>query len=482
MQFDIILAMDTEGGIGRNNQIPWDNTPIGLADKRWFQQKTTQFEGTAVIMGRKTWQSLSKPLVGRINIVVTRNKEFAVPEGVQKAASLQEALEWCETYSNHTFIIGGSQLYFESFKHPSRRFIYMTKIENNFQCDTFVDTTVLEDYNQFTESISLSFGPYHFPKNVKVFEQRTLAPYHHISYYYPKTNPSEVEYLRLLKEITDAPVRNNRTNVTTRGVFARSLRFPLCDEYGQKILPLATTKFTSFKSIYHELIWFLRGSTDTTYLKEHCVTIWDGNSSRAFLDSRGLQHYPEGATGPGYGYQWRNWNGMKIDQISNLIDGIKKKHWDRRHLVIAWNPGQNDEMALPPCHYSFQMYVEPDEQGNPKWLSCNVNMRSWDISIGGYFNICSYGLLTHMIAQICGLTAKELVINACDVHIYENNIAAVQEQLTRTPVAGPRFEFSYRVIEKQDLSIDDFTWTFSYEDMKVIDYFPQPPIKMEMVV
>ena len=225
-------------------------------------------------------------------------------------------------------------------------------------------------------------------------------------------------YLELLEEILQEGFeKNDRTGTGTLSLFGRQLRFDL-----QKGFPLLTTKKLHIRSILHELLWFLKGDTNTRYLKENKVRIWD-----EWADEKG-------DLGPIYGKQWRAFpkpEGGSIDQIADLIDGLKKNPDSRRHLVVAWNPGQIEDMALPPCHCLFQFYVARGK------LSCQLYQRSADFFLGVPFNIASYALLTHMVADQCDLEPGEFVWTGGDVHLYKNHIDQAREQLGREPRAFP---------------------------------------------
>lgn len=247
--------------------------------------------------------------------------------------------------------------------------------------------------------------------------------------------------------------KSDRTGVGTRSVFGYQMRFNLAEGF-----PLVTTKKLHIRSIVHELLWFLSGSSNIKYLHDNGVSIWD-----EWADENG-------DLGPVYGVQWRNWpspDGRKIDQISNLIEGIKKNPDSRRHLVVAWNPAEVDKMALPPCHCLFQFYV-----ANGK-LSCQLYQRSCDIFLGVPFNIASYSLLTHMVAQQCDLDVGDFVWTGGDCHIYKNHFEQVELQLSRTPRAYPKL-----VINRKPSSIFDY----KFEDFVIEGYDPWPHIKAPIAV
>lgn len=264
----------------------------------------------------------------------------------------------------------------------------------------------------------------------------------------------EVQYLHLLQELLrSGEPRQDRTGVGTQSLFGRQLRFDLSRGF-----PLLTTKKVHLKAVIHELLWFLSGDTNIRYLKENGVRIWDEWAS------------PEGNLGRVYGAQWRSWkkpNGETVDQIKGVVESIKKNPTSRRHLVVAFNPGEIEEMALPPCHAFFQFYV------SSKGLSCQLYQRSADIFLGVPFNIASYALLTMMMAQICGLKAHEFVHTFGDVHLYSNHVAQAQLQLSREPKSFPQ------MIINPDIR-DIFG--FNYEDFNLVGYDPHPAIKAEVAV
>ena len=247
--------------------------------------------------------------------------------------------------------------------------------------------------------------------------------------------------------------KSDRTGVGTRSVFGYQMRFNLAEGF-----PLVTTKKLHIRSIVHELLWFLSGSSNIKYLHDNGVSIWD-----EWADENG-------DLGPVYGVQWRSWpapDGRKIDQISNLIEGIKRNPDSRRHLVVAWNPAEVDKMALPPCHCLFQFYV-----ANGK-LSYQLYQRSCDIFLGVPFNIASYSLLTHMVAQQCYLEVGDFVWTGGDCHIYKNHFEQVELQLSRTPRAYPKL-----VINRKPSSIFDY----KFEDFVIEGYDPWPHIKAPIAV
>ncbi len=257
------------------------------------------------------------------------------------------------------------------------------------------------------------------------------------------------QYLELCQRVLDEGVlKEDRTGTGTISVFGHQMRFNLQDGF-----PLITTKKLHLKSIIHELIWFLKGSTNVKYLQDNGVRIWNEWAKE------------DGELGPIYGYQWRSWpaaNGEYVDQIKQVIDSIKNNPDSRRHIVSAWNVGQLDDMQLPPCHILFQFYVADGK------LSCQLYQRSADLFLGVPFNIASYALLTMMVAQVTGLELGDFVHTLGDVHIYKNHIDQVKLQLTRTPYPLPKMTINPDVKD-----IDNF----KYEDFTLSDYESHPHIK-----
>ena len=255
------------------------------------------------------------------------------------------------------------------------------------------------------------------------------------------------------KVLDEGQEKSDRTGTGTLSIFGHQMKFDL-----SKGFPLVTTKKVHLKSIIHELIWFLQGSTNISYLKENGVSIWD-----EWADENG-------DLGPVYGAQWRSWpdgNNGTIDQIENLINGINNNPDSRRHIVSAWNPALVDEMALPPCHSLFQFYVANGE------LSCQLYQRSADIFLGVPFNIASYALLTHMIAQVCNLKAGKFVHTLGDAHLYINHLEQAKLQLSREIMGLPELKLSSNV---------DNIFDFKYEDIEIVNYASHPAISAPIAV
>ena len=286
----------------------------------------------------------------------------------------------------------------------------------------------------------------------------------------------EYQYLNLIKRIIDHGTLENGRNGNTYSLFGNTMRFSLADG----VIPFLTTKRVAWKTCLKELLWFIRGETDNQLLQDQGVHIWDGNTTREFLDSRGLNHYREGLIGPGYGFQWRNFNApydantgkstvKGVDQLAWIISCLKDpaQRSSRRLLMTAWNPCQIDEMALPPCHVLCQFHVK-----SGKYLSCSLYQRSCDVGLGVPFNIASYSMLTHILAKFCGLEAHEFVYNMGDVHIYDDHVEPLKEQLERTPYEFPKMRVN---------TLHEHIENYTVDDIELItEYQCHPSIKMEM--
>jgi thymidylate synthase len=285
----------------------------------------------------------------------------------------------------------------------------------------------------------------------------------------------ELQYINLIKHILENGIsKDDRTGVGTLSIFSYNMTFNLRESF-----PLLTTKKVYWKGVVEELLWFISGSTNSNVLKEKGVKIWEGNSSREFLDSRGLSHYDQGDIGAGYGFQWRHfgakytnmydsYEGQGIDQLKDVIYKIKNTPDDRRIIMSAWNPTDLDKMALPPCHIFVQFWVD----SNKKELHSQMYQRSCDVGLGVPFNIASYSLLTCIIAKLCDLTPGDFHYCMGDTHIYKNHIDAMKLQITRDPYDFPKIKI------KDITDIDNI----KFDDIELIDYKYYENIKMNMAV
>jgi len=525
--FTIVVAATAKSmGIGKQGQLPW-NLPEDMAHFKHLTSSTNLPNKTnAVIMGRRTWQSIPekfRPLRNRLNVVLSRNpairEQLNLPQGVRVAASLPEALALLSKGKDATavekvFVIGGAAVYKEALSSDLCEAIEFTSIDeqgkeggrewsNNSptplftDCDAFFPTISATIYRLVTSTETLTQNGLHFRfQRFERLDAMALPPPSSSSSSSSSSsttagaasasaaggkgggeegNEEEQQYLELVREIIEkGKHRGDRTQTGTLSKFGAQLRFSLRDN----VFPLLTTKRVFWRGVAEELLWFVSGKTNSNLLKDKKIGIWDGNSSREYLDKIGLGHREEGDLGPVYGFQWRHfgaeykdmhadYTGKGIDQLAAAIETIKTNPEDRRIIVSAWNPADLGKMALPPCHMFCQFYVANGE------LSCQMYQRSADMGLGVPFNIASYALLTRLVAQVCGLKPGEFVHTIGDAHVYSNHVEALKEQLTRIPATFPKL-----FINPDKKGIDDFV----FEDFKIEGYAPQENIKMKMAV
>jgi thymidylate synthase/dihydrofolate reductase len=451
-------------------------------DLEFFKEITKNEDGNVILMGRKTWESLgSKPLSGRINIILTNKTQKSNKKNVFFMNIDQFTSYYNKNQNNkpNVFIIGGSHIYNLFLNHQTLfpQKIYLTHVEldkknpnQNPNASVFFDC-LSDNYKLISVSQKYFENDYKF---------------RFLQYQYTNKKSEEYKYNELLKSIIkNGSVKPDRTGVGTLSTFGQQLHFDI-----SSCVPLLTSKRVAWKSCIEELLWFLRGDTNASILQNKKVKIWDGNSSRAFLDSRGLYDYPNGVLGPVYGWQWRffgadyhpdfsNTNNIKrnsiggFDQIEFVVNELKSNPHSRRILVSAWNPSDLHKMALPPCHYSFQFYVR--EVNKQKYLDCHFIMRSTDTTLGLPFNLFSYTVLSYIIALKVNMKPGRLIYTGSDVHIYKNHNFQVISQLQRNFRPLPKLILNPQIRDKQfyEITIDDFD---------IVGYFPHPSIKMDMAV
>lgn len=498
--FTIVVAATAKTfGIGKAGQLPW-NLPQDMEHfKRLTACTSVPDKINAVIMGRRTWQSIPekfRPLRNRLNVVLSRNpgirEQLNLPQGVRVATSLKAALALLAhgndaSVVEKVFVIGGAAVYREAVESEACEAIEFTSIEEErgatplfADCDAHFPVIPATEYCLVSSTPVLSQNALRF--RFQRYERLDRGPSADLpvgdgpnKVSGAAGNQEEAQYLRLVQEIIEhGKRRGDRTQTGTLSKFGAQLRFSLRDE----TFPLLTTKRVFWRGVAEELLWFISGSTDANYLKEKKIGIWDGNSSREYLDKLGLSHREEGDLGPVYGFQWRHfgaeysdmhtdYTGKGIDQLARAITTIKDNPEDRRIIVSAWNPADLGKMALPPCHMFCQFYVADGE------LSCQMYQRSADMGLGVPFNIASYALLTRLVAQVCGLKAGEFIHTIGDAHVYLNHVDALKEQLTRTPRSFPKLR-----INPAKKDIDSFT----FEDFTIEGYLPHESLKMKMAV
>ena len=444
---NLILAMTKSGGIGYKGRLPWNSLPDDM--KRFKQITTTTVNPlciNAVIMGRKTFDSIGRPLPKRVNYVLSRKPETLKQYlNVEYSNNLINAIASANENPmvERVFVIGGAEIYNETLELQSTNdllttsFITIVNGDYELRVDTSVNYNLLKALHYCTESPVLTGS------NGEQFYE-----------WQPKNNGEEL-YLNLLRKILKTgESRIDRTGVGTTGLFGERLEFNI-----NRTIPFLTTKKLAWKTMIKELLWFISGDTNNANLQAQGVHIWDGNSSRKYLDNVGLANYPTGCLGPVYGHQWRHWGaeytdcnrdytGAGIDQLETIIKLIKTDPTSRRIIMTAWNPSDLDKMALPPCHLLVQWYVR-----SGKYLDCQVYQRSVDAFLGLPFNISSYSVLTFMIAHLTNLQPGRLVHTMGDVHVYNNHFDAVREQLGRQPFQFPTLD----IIEQERIkTINDF--------------------------
>lgn len=441
-------------GIGYDGKIPWDLKE----DLNHFKEETT---GHVVVMGRKTYESIgSKPLPNRINIVLSSSLKCEEKDNLLIYKNIFEiSYKLNELQSKYKiYIIGGSFLY-EQFIH-SCDYIILTEIKGKYKCDTYFPE--IPHYFKIINNKILNNS------NIKVLEYK--------SYKNDLINDHpDIIYKELAVDILEnGNKRKDRTNVGTISIFGKQIRFDI-SEY----CPLLTTKKVAWKTCIKELLWLLRGETDAKILQKQNVHIWDGNSSREFLDNRGLYEYPEGEIGKVYGWQIRHSGGDfksrkgGVDQLKYIEDLLENDPYSRRILWNLWIPSDLDKMALTPCHYALELYVL--EKNNEKYLSGKVNLRSNDIFLGNPFNIFSYYVLIRLLCIKHNMKPYELILSIGDAHIYSNHIEQIKKQLDRRPRSLPILEIGSDIRDKrwEEITINDFD---------LIGYFPDTPIKGEMAI
>jgi dihydrofolate reductase/thymidylate synthase len=417
-------------------------------------------------MGRKTFDTIGKPLPNRINYVLTRNRGLLDSDSpnLHYVPGLDEAIHHSTNNQNveRVFVIGGAEVYKETLRKFARWIdtTFLTFIETEYECDQFLDKDLILD-NHHYPGVGIQ----------KVESSGIRLAFHELR----GRNRGEEEYLDLMHRILDnGTIRPNRTAVDTISVFGERMEFDISQS-----IPFLTTKRLAWKTMLRELLWFISGDTNNKALQSKNVHIWDGNSTRKYLDSIGLTDREEGDLGPVYGFQWRHFGAdyvdchtdyteQGVDQLSKVVRLIKETPDSRRIIMSAWTPKAQSEMALPPCHLMAQWYVR-----DGKYLDCQMYQRSCDVALGVPFNIASYSVLTYMIAHVTGLHPGRYIQVLGDAHIYSNHVDAVKEQLERIPYQFPRLRFARQITDIDDFREGDFI---------VDDYQCHPTIKMDMAV
>lgn len=461
--FNIIAAHAKNRGIGLNGKLPWSYLKKDMERFIKITRNTKDVKKqNAVIMGRRTWDSMERnPLKDRLNVILSKNLVYT-GENIQTYKTLDDALEGLRNNDiiENTYIIGGSRLYEEALKHPKANKLYLTEIDNKYDCDVF-----------FPE----------IPKHIKLIEKDVVAENLIFKTYQNKADlhSDEYNYLNCLDDVLyNGEYINDRTGVGTLSLFNKTMEFDIKTYVsGNKFsyrVPAMTTKNLYVKGVILELLWFLQGRTDSKWLEEQGVNIWKGHTSREFLDSRGLHDYPEGELGPGYGKQWIRWGDRNINQIKYVINTLREDPTSRRALINAWNVSDLNKMALVPCHVMYMFKIT--DHNNSKKLNCSMIMRSNDLFLGAPFNILSTSILTVLISKALGVSPGKIAVTINDAHIYSNHVDQVKEQLERVPLKFPVLRINKDIESWNDMA------SLEYGDFEISEYFHHSRIKADMAI
>lgn len=466
--FTTIVACDMFNGIAKKDEIPW-YIPEELAH---FKQTTLS---QVVIMGSKTYVSIIKKtrnkvgLPNRFNIVLTRDSKYLENnmsidneyERIIFINNLWDCVKYCvKTYPDKKyFVIGGAEIYDLFINNGLIGEEIITTINNVYDCDKFYHCL-----SHKKDSCSLV-------KDINVYQEFSDLRLFKISYFKIKPkNQEEKLFLSVMHDIlTNGIKSDDRTGTGTLSLFGQQLRFSL----SHNTFPLLTTRKMYFKGIFEELMMFIRGQTDSKVLEKKNINIWKGNTSREFLDNRGLNHLPVGDMGHTYGFSFRHFGADYIDctsdyhnkgfdQITWLINEIKTNPSSRRLIISLWEPNKIHMATLPPCLYQYQFYVRNG------MLSCMATQRSSDYFTAGGWNIATASLLTILLASVCGLTPHELIWNIADIHIYNNLVDQANEQIKRTPKPFPKL-----ILHNPPKNIEEF----EMDNIVLIGYDPYPVIQ-----
>lgn len=443
--FSIIVAIDSNNGISKKGSQPWNSPDLG----KFFRDTTMGKGKNVVIMGRITYEAIPedlRPLQGRRCVIVSKTwKQEEHPE-ISIYPSLIDALAGVGANINRydeVFVAGGEQLYNEAvhnFLYLCRR-IYVTKFKTDYSCDQHFPFDIIKDFDLVSDP--------------------TKTSNHTRFVFVPKIYHDEYQYLKALDDIkNNGEAKSDRTGTGTRSIFGGiHMSFDIRDR-----IPIITTKKVFYDQIIKELLFFISGKTNVEILSKDGVKIWDANTSKKKQEELGLP-WDQNDMGPSYGHQWRHYGaeyegchidyeGKGIDQLSELIKGIREDPLSRRHILTSWNPSQIKETPLPPCHILAQFNVS----GDKKYLDCQLYQRSGDMFLGVPFNITSYALLTYMIAHVTNLRPRKFTHIIGDAHIYNNHGESVKRQLTRTPRPFPTLSLreATRIHEIEDFTFNSF--------------------------
>lgn len=467
MNISAIACFSNNFGLSMNNELPWLQDKIGdLEYVRVLTNSTTKLKKNILIVGRKTLETLPLSMVNsnREFYLLSRNQNYTISPIVKdKVTAFTNPKDLYMSLLNRyyksgdidkIFVFGGSEIYKIFLENGWIHTFYITRIFKDYDCDTFFPISLVENDFELVSSTQID-------SKFRKFE------------IWNRREHPEYNYLQLLEKVYFTGEKRMTRNAETYSIFGANVEFDI-EKYG---FPLLTTKKMFTKGIIKELLWFIKGHTNANELIKDGVNIWTGNTTREFLDSISLSHYPEGCAGPIYGYQWRHFNAPYdstmmihkengIDQLMNIIHEIKKSPTSRRLVMSGWNPAQMPEMCLPPCHVLYQFYVD-----NGK-LSCQMYQRSADLFLGLPFNIASTTLLTYIIASMTNYDVGRVRICIGDAHIYSDHVPNILEQITRKPLDFPKL-----IVKNKRESLEDWL----YEDFSIEDYISHEALKSKMI-
>jgi dihydrofolate reductase / thymidylate synthase len=480
----IVAYCKKNNGIGCDNKIPW----FLKNDLKNFQQITSKtfkpYTKNMIVMGRKTWDSIpakNKPLKNRINVVLTRNKDVRLKHEIESNKDtivkydFNEILEVVKLNKDfnisNIFIIGGESIYKMALESEHISKIYVTEIYEEYECDTFFPKIDKEKYK-------LSYISNFYSENNIYYRYLEYSNKNNVSLV-PWVNTEEQKYLDTLKDIINNGIETeDRTGVGTYSIFGEKFTYNLEDTF-----PALTTKKIFLRGVFEELMLYLSGKTDNAILNEKNINIWDGNTSRDFLDNRGLNHYPEGDMGETYGFNFRHYGtfygsckedyrGYGFDQLEYVLYLIKNEPNSRRIIINLWNPATMNKAALPACLCFYQFYVDTKH----KKLNLQIYIRSSDYFLANNWNTLTGAFLVNMICNLkdINLSPGKLTVITGDTHIYKNHVEQVNENLLRTPTPFPKLIFNS--------GPKDSIYDYKYEDVRLIDYCPYKNIKAPMAV
>lgn len=517
MSYNLIGLRDSANIIGYQNELLYRIDE----DMEFFKTITTvcsnKNKTNAVLMGYNTWLSIPnsfRPLKNRLNVVLSKDHcnyhDIEKGQNILFRNNFEVTISELERMDNieSIFIIGGSQIYQQALQMNRINKIYLTEIHSNLfssladkQQIVYFPYFNVNDYDKITSeikdcnlklklksdsSLSVQFNQeltihlnYQFCTYIPIIRCPKSDPflntfnYQNDLNYCNSLNIDEQNYLNLLSDVRHQGQIKEGRNGKTYSLFGKKLEFNLSNN----TIPILTTKKMAVKTCIKELLWFISGNTSNQILNQQNVNIWNGNSSREFLDKLGLIDRNEGDLGPIYGFQWRhsgaeyincdtNYTNQGIDQLQNSIDLLKSDPNSRRNIVSAWNPKDLHLMALPPCHVLFQWYVENDK------LSLQLYQRSGDVFLGVPFNIFSYSLLIHMVAHLTGLKAHKFIHILGDVHAYEQHLEAINTQILRKPLVFPKVRINGSINSINMFKLDNF---------EIINYHHLDSIKAPMI-